>query len=195
MKSQYFLKVCVFLLVLMTAGMQFLSGQLFSPGDKDLSLTVGYGTPWVFRYGYQTKLLPIGVCFDYGITDNLGPGVLSIGGFLGATTYQDELYNINLDENYGRKGTLLAVALRGTYHYQLTDEVDTYGFLHLGAGFESWNLYGSPPPDDTVDVSSQTRFVFGVGIGAKYYFSEKVCALAEIGFDMAYFKIGVGYRL
>jgi opacity protein-like surface antigen len=169
--------------------------QQLDVGDMDLNLSLGYGTPWVFREGYQTNMIPVGLSFDYGLSDNLGPGILSIGAYLGATTYSEEINDILRSEEYGRKGTLIAIAVRSTYHYQLVDEIDTYAFLHFGLGYEDWKAYGEVPFYANPDLDSVIRPVFGLGIGAKYYFSSNLCVLAEIGYSTAFFKLGMGIRL
>ncbi len=92
-------------------------GQPFNVGDKHLNFTIGYGTPWVFRNSYRTMLPPVAVSFDYGFRDDLGPGVIGIGGILGAATYKNEVLDAGWLDEYGWKSTNLIGAIRGTYHY------------------------------------------------------------------------------
>ena len=169
--------------------------QDFSKGDKEISLSLGYGTPWVFRDGYRTGLLPVGIAFDIAASESLGPGVLGLGAYMAATTYSEEIENIFWDDEYGRKASFIGLALRTSYHYKFADELDTYAFLHLGAGYEDWNAYGNVPPISLLDLDPGVRFMFGIGVGAKYYFSDNICALAEVGYATALFKLGVGVRL
>ncbi|MBN1951579.1 MAG: outer membrane beta-barrel protein [Bacteroidales bacterium] len=186
--------LCLILIILL-AFSEALFSQGFSKGDKEINLSLGYGTPWVFRDGYQTSLVPVGISFDFGASDQLGPGTLSLGAFFTATTYKDESENPYWEPEYGRKASFIGLALRSTYHYQFLDELDTYAFLHLGAGYEEWNAYGEPPFIYVLDLDPQVRFLLGVGVGAKYYFSDNVFALAEIGYATAFFKLGIGVKL
>jgi hypothetical protein len=171
-----------------------LSGQLFNVGDKNLNLTIGIGTPWVLYNNYHTVLPPVAASFDYGFRDDLGPGILSIGGMVGATTYRDHRTSINWVNDYGYKSTTAIVALRGTYHYQFIDKLDTYGGIHLGMRFESWKQYGNFPtvyePKDF-----DMRPVFSLFGGAKYYFTEQLAAMVEVGYSIAFVNLGVCVKL
>ena len=142
------------------------NGQLFHVGDKDLNFTIGYGTPWVFYHDYRTMLPPIAVSLDVGFRDDLGPGVLSIGGLIAATTYKDAVINPSWIHEYGEKSTTLIGALRGTYHYQFFDELDTYGGVHMGIRYESWRDYGTTPADYVRDFNIQIRPIFNLFVGA-----------------------------
>lgn len=169
--------------------------QTFNVNDKDINLSVGYGTPWVFREGYKTNMLPVGLSFDYGLSDRLGPGIISIGAYLGATSYSEEMYNASLGLEYGRKATLVAFALRSTYHYQLVDYIDTYAWLLFGMGYESWNSYGDVPWWVVLDLENKYRPVVGLGAGARYYFTDLIAAMVEIGYGPAFFKLGLSFKL
>ena len=170
-------------------------GQLFEVGDKDLNFTIGYGTPWVIRHDYRTMLPPITVSFDLGFRDDLGPGILSIGGLVGATTYRNIIVDPDWNPEYGKKSTTLIGAIRSTYHYQFLDKLDTYGGVHLGLRYESWREYGSTPADYVMDIDITIRPIFNLFVGAKYYFSDNIFALGEIGYSIAFINIGVGIRL
>jgi len=170
-------------------------GQLFNVGDKDLNFTVGYGTYEVLKNGYRTMLPPIAVSFDLGFRDDLGPGVLSIGGIVGATTYKNELSDYGWIYDYGWKSTTLIGALRGTYHYQLIDVLDTYGGVHIGLRYESWREYGSAPPYDMRVFDATLRPVINLFAGAKYYFSDNLFILGELGYGIAFINVGLGIKM
>jgi hypothetical protein len=187
-------KIVLITALFISLGHAQLSGQLFKVGEKDLNFTIGVGTPWVYINNYHTVLPAVVLSFDYGFRDDLGPGVLSIGGMVGATTYKDSRTSVNWLNDYGYKSTTAVVALRGTYHYELINKLDTYGGVHLGARFESWKQYGNfPLVYEPLDFD--IRPVFSLFAGAKYYFNQQIAAMVEIGYSIAFINAGVCIKL
>jgi hypothetical protein len=169
--------------------------QPFDKGDKNLNISIGMGTPWVLFNDYKTVLPPITASFDYGFRDDIGPGVLSLGGVIGATTYKDvgTIYT-NWQYEYGYKSTTAIVALRSTYHYQIVNKIDTYGGIHLGMRVEKWSQYGNfPPYQESRDINF--RPVFNIFGGAKYFFTDKIAAMLELGYGIAFINAGICLKL
>jgi hypothetical protein len=181
-------------LLLCSINLTNLNAQPFDVGDKNLNLTIGFGTPWVLYNDYSTALPPITASFDYGFRDDIGPGVLSIGGIVGATTYKDQILNSGWIYEYGYKSTTFIMALRSTYHYQLVNKLDTYGGVHLGLRIERWREYGnSPPVFESRDIDYLPVFsLFG---GARYYFTDQIAAMLELGYSIAFINVGICYKL
>jgi hypothetical protein len=151
--------------------------------------TIGFGSPWVYLNSYHTVLPPVALSFDYGFRDDIGPGILSIGGMLGATTYRDRASSFT----YGYKSTTAIIALRGTYHYQFIDQLDTYAGVHLGLRFESWKEYGIIVLVEPRDFN--VRPVFNLFAGAKYYVTDQIALMLELGYSIAFINAGVCIRL
>jgi hypothetical protein len=170
-------------------------GQLFNVGDKHLNFTVGYGTPWVLHNHYRTMLPPLAVSFDLGFRDDLGPGVLSIGGIVGATTYKYVIHNPGWIYEYGEKSTTLIGAIRGTYHYQLLDKLDTYGAIHVGLRYESWRNFGTTPSNYVRELNVNLYPIFNLIAGAKYFISDDIFVMAEFGYSIAFINVGLGLKL
>ncbi len=193
-KQKKTVKIVLLTALFISLGYAQINGQIFKVGDKDLNLTIGVGTPWVLKNHYHTVLPPVAVSLDYGFRDDLGPGVLSIGGMAGATTYRDSRTSIGWHNDYGYKSTTAIVALRGTYHYEFIKKLDTYGGVHIGMRFESWNQYGDFPlvyePQDFGVYP-----VFSLFAGAKYYFNEQIAAMVEVGFSIAFINAGICVKL
>ena len=167
-------------------------GQPFDVGNKNLNMTIGMGTPWVLYNDYKTVLPPVTASFDYGIRDDIGPGILSIGGVMAATTYKDSK---TTPDDYGYKSTTLIMALRSTYHYQLVNKLDTYGGIHLGMRMEMWKEYGDfPPAYETMD-DLRLRPMMSLFGGAKYYFTDNIAAMLELGFSIAFINAGICIKL
>jgi hypothetical protein len=168
--------------------------QHFDTGDKELNVAVGIGSPWVLYKDYKTALPPITVSYDYGFREDIGPGVISIGGLIAATTYKNSMAGTNGPDEYGYKSTTIILGARSTYHYQIFEKIETYGGMHLGLRMEKWKEYGDFP---SVDEEQNLKFhplisVFG---GAKYYFSNNLAAMLEMGFSIAFINVGACIRL
>lgn len=194
-------KLLSFLLIiglLISLSFETVKGQLFNVGDKDLNFTVGLGTPWVLKRSYYRTQLPlITASFDVGLRDNLGPGVLSLGGCIGANTYKYEIPDAGWIYEYGWKSTSVIGALRSTYHYQIIDALDTYGGLHLGVRFEGWREYGDIPYYYTIDFNTSLHPVINLIAGVKFHFSDNLFVMGELGlgFGIALFNIGLGLKM
>jgi hypothetical protein len=170
------------------------NGQYFDTGDKDLNITVGIGSPWVLYNDYRTILPPIVTSFDYGFRDDIGPGVISVGGLLAFTTYKDPRAGTDGPDEYGYKSTTVILAARSTYHYQFFEKFDTYAGMHMGLRIEDWKEYGDFPPINDKE-NSELHFLFNVYGGAKYYFTDKLAAMLEMGFSIAFINAGICIRL
>ena len=164
--------------------------QLFSPGDKVLNLGLGFGVAWGVTYS-TVQVPPIAVSFDYGWRDDLGPGIVGLGGYLGYASYAWE--SSWLGGSYGYKVSSTVIGAIGTYHMDLVDNLDTYGGLLLGFRIVSDKATGTWAGAYSSSVGSGlTGSLF---IGAKYYFSDNIGAFAELGYGIAYFTLGASFKL
>ena len=61
--------------------------QLFNKGDKDVNVMVGFVNTYTgWSYGATTSIPALSLSADYGLRDDWGPGVFSIGGFIGGSS-------------------------------------------------------------------------------------------------------------
>jgi len=125
--------IAAFLLLVITSTQ--VKSQSFSVGDKDVNIGIGFGTHW--GYG-KTVIPPISISLDYGFKDDIGPGVIGIGGYFGfsSSKYDWSIYD------YGWRYTSILVGARGSYHMEFLDKLDTYAGLILGIRFTSSKEYG-----------------------------------------------------
>ncbi len=189
------LKIAVVTVIITLLCQSQLKGQLFKVGNKDLNLMIGMGTPWVLINDYRTILPPFTASLDYGFRDDIGPGVLSLGGMVALTTYRDIRTAITWVDDYGYKSTTGIVALRSTYHYELIRKLDTYGGMHLGMRAERWVEYGNFPHGAELRDGFDMHPVVSLFAGAKYYINDKFAAMAEIGYSIAFVNLGVCIKL
>ena len=166
----------------------------FGVGTHALNLGIGLGS----RYGYGNGLLgggsssvspALSLSYEQGILA-LGPGVLGVGVFAG---YQGASYDLGGGDKW--KYTDLMVTLRGAFHYPVTPKFDAYGGLGLGVRRlgSAWSGPAGSLFQGAGDVSS-TDLTTGLFVGGRYFFTERLGAFAELGYDQTYLKAGLTAR-
>ena len=137
--------------------------QAYKEGDNLLNATIGLGN------GFGN--LSFGGSFEHGFTDAISAGA-SVD-YLGLGTI------------YG-SGGLLYIAARGSYHLgellKAGDKLDPYA--GLGLGYVSW-------PGTAFSGFGASGIFFQGHIGARYWFSDNVGGVAEVGAGAATLKVGV----
>lgn len=170
------------------------SAEIFAVGTNALNLGLGLGS----RYGYGTGFLggnsSVTPAFSFSYERGLlvlGPGTLGVGGIVG---YQGASYDYG--SGLGKWSyTDVIVMLRGTFHYPLTDNIDTYAGLGLGLRRLGSSFSGSASSIFGNDVSVSTAAATsGLFVGARYYFGSSIGAFAELGYDQTYLKVGLAAK-
>ena len=163
--------------------------ETFKQGDIVISAGLGlgatYGTYW--GTGYKTTVPPIFVTGDYCLREDLGPGNLGVGGLLGFSSYKYEYFD------WGYKYNTLFIGVRGTYHFtDLVDKMDLYGGITLGGKIVNGKEFGtSSGYTYTENNSSALVEIFA---GARYYFSDNFGVMSELGYGVAWLKLGVSMK-
>jgi len=98
------------------------SGQEFVKGTNIINAGVGIGGAYG-SYATSSQSLGISASYESGIWEVPGPGVVSLGGFLGYKTYD---YNFLGGSD---RWTYTVVGVRGAYHYNgfNIENLDIYG--------------------------------------------------------------------
>jgi hypothetical protein len=165
------------------------NAQQFRKGDKDLNLGVGFGATWYSGDYWRTTLPPLSVSFDYGLRDDLGPGVIGIGGYMGYSGYKTTWYGAD----YGWKYTSFLIGAMGTYHMTFTDNLDTYAGLILCFRTETHKEFGNLPAG--IPAPTNSGLAGSLFAGAKYYFTDNFAVKGELGFGITWLTIGVSFKL
>ena len=124
---------------------------------------------------------------EYGVYDIEDIGVLSAGGFIGIQHEKFDIVDLSWTNTY--------IAVRGNIHInELIDypKLDVYGGLALGyqiltevrpnfAGDFNKHLVGDP--------------LIGLYMGSRYFVTENLALVGEIGWDVSWLKIGISYQL
>jgi hypothetical protein len=153
------------LAVLLTTSFKGFS-QAYKQGDNLVNATVGLGN------GFGS--LGFGGSFEHGFTDAISAGA--------SVDY------IGLGSLYG-SGGLLYIAARGSYHFgellKTGDKLDPYA--GLGLGYLSW-------PGTAFGGFGTSGIFFQGHVGARYWFSDNLGGVAELGAGAATLKVGVALK-
>lgn len=160
-------------------------------------VTIGF--PQVLGYGptYKTTIPAIGLSYDHCIVDDLidGNASIGVGGLFGiAGSRADYSYSyFGGPSAYYYKYTYFVFGARGTFHYQLIEDLDTYAGVLIG-GYAVSSSYEGPNVQNEPTADSGGPLAGGF-VGARYYFSDSFSAVAELGYGVAVLNLGVAFRL
>jgi len=161
------------------------NAQPFQKGTTAANAGIGLGT----ALGGLGKARPaISVSVDHGFWDIGGPGVISLGGYLGNTGYK------YTDAGYTAKWNYIVVGARGAYHYNgFTDlpNLDVYGGAMLAYNIVKYKTEGGG-----ADLSN--NYGSGIGLsgflGGRWFFTDNIGAYAELGYGVSVLAIGVTFK-
>jgi hypothetical protein len=164
-------------------------GAGLGAGNLLINAGFGLGAP---LFG-ETVVPPLSASVDYFYALNGFP--LSFGGLIGLTTSE-------LDFSYGSFGytysySMFTLGARLGWHFDFgIDKLDTYGTLTLGYIFASVKAdytgdWGYTSQSDPVATGS---FLFGLNVGARYFFTDMIGAYAEVGYS-AFSCVSLGLTL
>ncbi len=170
-------------------------GQSFDIGDDVIGLTFGIGGHYTASgSGYSSQSPAIGIMYEKGMPWEAGPGVISLGGYLGykSLRYKSVIFPYTYDWRWNY--TILGV--RGGYHYEFADNLDTYGGLMLAYYAVNFRdkSFGETGYPYIYTGASASGFDLSIYLGGRYYFSDHFAALLELGYGIAYLNLGVAYK-
>jgi len=162
--------------VMMALGTLSSFGQAYEQGDKLLNIGVGLGSQFMASGAKGTP--PVGLSLEFGVSDKISVG--AYGGYDGAkveTGMGDWKYNY------------IIVGGRGSYHFDFgVENLDPYAGVMLGYNIASVNT------DTNLPTASAGGFIWGAHAGARYFFSPKFGAFAEVGYGIAWLNVGVALK-
>ena len=156
--------------------------EVFHKGTTAINAGVGLGS-----YYSGLALPPLSVSLDYGIVDNLingNNGSISIGGFAGYTG-GSQTYG-----TYKSSFSYIALGGRGAFHYQFAPKLDTYAGMMI-----SYDIISTPDSWANYVWSYGSRVDWSIFLGARYFFTEKIGAFAELGYGFYNLNLGVTFKL
>lgn len=161
----------------------------FVKGDKVVNLAIGLGNRLYSGNSYSSITPAISGSFEVGVIDELFDenSSLGVGGYVG---YTSATYTYG--SGYGWKYSDIIIGARGSVHYQLVDNLDSYAGVMLGYDIVSAKTFGTTVFDGGATASGVD---FALYVGGRYYFTEKIAALLELGYGIAYLNLGVAIKL
>ena len=110
-----------------------LNAQYFNNGDNILSAGLGLGSSLVGA-GYSSSPA-ISLEYEHGNWDVGGPGVISLGGYLGFQSFRHEGFGYLEKENY------TVIGIRSAYHFNMINakDFDVYAGLMLSYDIDSYS--------------------------------------------------------
>ena len=161
---------------------------IFLKGDKVLNLGIGLGTTVYTGSFYKMQVPPVSASLEVGIVDGIiDKGSVGVGPYLGFASYKWEY------SGWGYKYSNIIIGARGNFHYPFLDKLDTYTGLLVGFNIVSASEFGDIIPGYDYSASS-SGLAWSWFIGARYYFSEKIAGMVELGYGIAYLNLGVAVK-
>jgi hypothetical protein len=179
------LLVAVMLLLPVAASAQ----NAYNHSDKVISAGVGLGT-FYGAFG-STDIPPIFVAFETGLPAQ-GLEKVTIGGIAGYSGSSEDFV-------YGKwKYTYIFLGVTGNYHFiEKNRNFDAYAGIGLGYDIVSSSVtYNNGYDAAHYSFSGGVSyFAYDVHVGARYYFSPRLAAMAELGYGFGLFRVGLSYKL
>ena len=177
------MKKGIFLVVALLVIAISIRAQTYSKGTNVVSAGVGLGSS-VLNYSGSSQTPAISLQYERGIAE-AGPGVISLGGYLGFKSYK---YS---GQGYSYKWKYTIVGVRGSYHLTelKVENLDLYGGLML-----SYNIVSYSNSLGTSTASYGSTAGFSAFVGGRYYFSKNIAVFAELGYGVAYINLGVALK-
>jgi hypothetical protein len=173
--------------------------QFFEKGTNVISAGVGLGGHFgSFSYGSQTP--GFSLQYERGVWDIGGPGVISLGGYVGTKGYK---YSGDYGGyHFSQKWNYTIIGLRSAYHYNGINngKFDVYGGLMLSYNILSYkysdnftnngNYYGvngsTGSYGSTVGLTAY--------VGGRYLFTDHIGAFAELGYGVSILNLGLAVK-
>lgn len=172
---------------------QLATAQDFSKGDFVINAGIGFGSTLHTGSGMKTTVPPISASLEYCLIDNLFDenSAIGIGGVIGYSAQKYE-YDYPYIGKFETKYSDFLIGARGTFHYQFVDKLDTYAGIVLAYDIVSTSSSSS---HSSINYNADgSSFFAGAYVGARYYFTNNFAAMAELGYDIAVFKVGVAFK-
>ncbi len=191
------LRLSIFLFLFLISIKGF--SQVFMEGTNEINAGIGFGSHYYGGYGTGFSSTPaLTLTFDHGFRQIEDiKGTIGLGGIIG---FQGSTYNWNdgLGDSYKQHWQNIIIAPRVTYHadFITSENWDLYASLFMGLRIENYTFTSNNPNYNALYEGNYggVNFAAGITVGAAYYFTPLIGAFAELGYDVAYFKVGVSFK-
>ena len=130
----------------------------------------------------------INFSYDYGVIDNWGDGIFTVGGFAGFNNWGNTYFHKNKSNKY--RNTIFAFAPRATYRYVIEEPFEIYGAFMMGVCF----VRDKYDPDNY--KNNHFGPFWGLAAGGRYYLARNAALFAELGFNPSgIINVGMSFTL
>ena len=164
----------------------------YAPGVDTNRVFVNAGIGLGPNGGYSMGIPPISASVDVKLPLDFPITVGAIGTF-GTWKYSTSIPAIS-NSNTNVTYTNLGIGARGMYHFNFIQNLDTYAGLTLGYVIQTVKATYGTYYDTTprTGYSGSSFFLWGLNIGARYFFTDMVGAYLELGYSgLQYGGLGV----
>lgn len=168
--------------------------QVFEKGTNVVSAGIGLGSS-ILSYSGASQSPALSLQYERGVWDIGGPGVISLGGYLGYKGYSYSGSEGGYD--FSEKWHYTIVGVRSAYHYNglKLENIDLYAGVMLSYNVLSYSYSDNAGTGGFSGTGSYGSTVgFSVYAGGRYFFTDHIGALAELGFGAAYLNIGLAAK-
>jgi hypothetical protein len=179
------------LLLLMSVTALALTGraQEFQKGTNIISAGVGLGSS-ILSYSGASQSPALSLQYERGVWDIGGPGVISLGGYAGYKGYSFS------GTDFSEKWHYTVLGVRSAYHYNglNVDKLDLYGGVMLSYNILSYSYTDNSGYSVSGNASYGSTAGLSLYVGARYFFSDHIAVLAELGYGVAYLNVGIAAK-
>jgi len=188
MKKTTALVACMLLMVAIS------HAQSFVKGTNVASVGIGLGSS-VLHYSGASQTPAISLQYEKGIWEVGGPGVISLGGYLGFKGYKYSSKSGSY--NYNEKWNYTVIGVRSAYHYNgiQSGKLDVYGGVMLSYNILKYKYSDNSPSGSYINSGSYGSTAgFSLYAGGRYFVAKNLAMLAELGYGVSYLNIGVALK-
>ncbi len=185
--------ITVFLLTLGT--ILHAQASPYEVGTNVISFGVGVGSSYGYNLARQTPAFS--AQFERGIAQ-LGPGVLSLGGYVG---YKGFSYRNDYSSGfyYEQKWRYTIIGARAAWHLQEIDGLnltkwDLYGGVMIGFNAVSYTYTDNDPNFNYSGNSYGNGIGWSTFLGARYFLTDNLALQGELGYGIAYLNLGIALK-
>jgi hypothetical protein len=164
--------------------------QSFSKGTNIVSAGIGLGSS-MLKYSGASQTPAISLQYEKGIWDIGGPGVVSLGGYVGFKGYKYGGYN------YNEKWHYTVIGVRSAYHYGglKLSKVDVYGGIMLSYNMLNYSYNDNSSSGGFSEKGSYGNTAgFSLYAGGRYFVTDNLAAFAELGYGVSYLNLGLALK-
>ena len=181
------------------------NAQSLTEGDNLINISLGMGN-LTRPKGFTTVLPPTVFQFEHALSD-----LITLGGYLGysVSSFENEgMHTIPVYpyfyeyQKYRWNARNILFGGKATYHFgealNTSKKLDPYFGVCLGYNAISVNrkqLEGTFDLEPILSPEPESRIMFDVFVGARYYMNEKIGLFGELGYSTAVLQLGITYKI